>query len=158
MGTRLSTGCVSAALSELRVSEIADASPKVMTPTIIWFRRARFPAVGDQLLFHTISRLYERTSVIVTTNLGSAIAWRKLLANVGSPGTAPMAYLRIFSRGHRRPAGRQKLPVPEDFELGMHLTADKFPVPALCSTVAHEGRKQTGGRGEPPPTSIGSNA
>jgi DNA replication protein DnaC len=27
-----------------------------------------FAQAGDQLLFHTISRLYERTSVLVTTN------------------------------------------------------------------------------------------
>jgi DNA replication protein DnaC len=28
-----------------------------------------FAQAGGQLLFHTVSRLYERTSVIVTTNL-----------------------------------------------------------------------------------------
>lgn len=28
-----------------------------------------FPQAGGQLLFHLISKLYERTSVIITTNL-----------------------------------------------------------------------------------------
>jgi DNA replication protein DnaC len=33
-----------------------------------------FVQTGDQLLFHLISRLYERSSVIVTTNLTLARA------------------------------------------------------------------------------------
>ncbi len=70
----------------LRISMRAATSPHRRQPCARRPRRhgrTRVPSVaqsGGQLLFHLISRLYERTSIIVTTNLAFA-EWPSVFAD-----------------------------------------------------------------------------